>query len=321
MKTFLITSLLGALMLAFTTQAGLNKKWPSPTPLPSFLKEYKTEIKNHFKKPENANILFSFINGDKVGISPHTKDAFRKVNLIFLFSPSGIHLSALMLIISFFIKKIRRKFLRRVIHISFLTSFFFLPHFYAIKRLALLRLLFQLKFITKRKISDEMIFAMTFLISFLLGHYHESPMSFILSFMFISTFFTLRHESKLVLIAGLFVTQTIMAIFMGNKISVLSVPVGLLGSFCVSFIIPLLFIFLGSFWLIKINWAEPLISAMVFIVKKSAILLGGSFTSSSIFMIIAMICLMSRFNGRLRLLALCLFLHTNTAMTPSLFTY
>ena len=88
-------------MLGTTVQLGLQSTPIAPRATPSFLVNYKAQIKEHFKKPENANILFSFITGNKTGISPHTKKAFKKVNLGFLLTPSGIHFSALFIFVSF----------------------------------------------------------------------------------------------------------------------------------------------------------------------------------------------------------------------------
>ena len=321
MRFFLIVSFLTAVMLGTTVQLGLHTTPMATRPVPPFLVRYKNQVKDHFNKPENANILFSFITGNKTGISPHTKKAFKKVNLSFLLSPTGIHFSALFIFVTFFIKKLKNKWLRTILKLTSISSVFLLPDFQSLKRLGILRIIFQLKFLAKMKISLEKIFFATFILSFVLGHYKSSPVGFIFSFAFLGTFFSLRNHSKLMLICGLFSTQLILALFLGDKVSLLSIPCGLFGSFLFTLLFPLVVLFLLTFWMIPINWIEPLLKLYVTGIKLTAKYLNGSFTSSSIFLILAMWLLMFHKNSTQKYIGLflLLFLHTNTAMNPVIF--
>lgn len=112
-------------------------------------------------------------------------------------------------------------------------------------------------------------------------------MGFIFSFAFLGTFFALRDHSKLMLICGLFSTQLILALFLGDKVSLLSIPFGLIGSFLFTLLFPIFVLFLMTFWMIPINWVEPLLKIYVVGIKFTAKSLNGSFTSSSIFLIMA----------------------------------
>ena len=322
MKFFLIVSFLTAVILGTTVQLGLNSIPATSRSPPPILANYRNQVKEHFKKPENANILFSFITGNKEGISPYTKKAFKKVNLSFLLTPSGIHFSALLIFVTFFIKKFKNKWLRSFFKFFAISSIFFLPNIESIKRLGVLRILFQFKYLSKIKISLEAIFFLTFFISFTFGHYKSSPIGFIYSFAFLGTFFSLRDHSKLMLIYGLFSTQLILALFLGEKVSLFSIPFGLFGSFIFSLIFPFLVLFLLTFWIIPINWAEPIIKLFVTAIKLTAKSLNGSFTSSSIFLIFAIWLLMFHKNSTRKYFALTLllFLHTNTAMNPVLYS-
>ena len=322
MKFFLVVSILTAVMLGTTVQLGLHSTPVATRPTPSFLMRYKAQIKEEFIKPENANILFSFITGNKTGISPYTKKAFKKVNLSFLLTPSGIHFSALFVFVTFFIKRFKNKFIRSLLKFSVVSSVFFLPSFESLKRLGILRIIFQFKFLTKIKISLEKVFFITFLLSFIFGQYRSSPIGFIYSFAFLGTFFSLRDHSKLILIYGLFSTQLILALFLGEKVSLFSIPFGLFGSFIFSLIFPFLVLFLLTFWIIPINWAEPIIKLFVAAIKLTAKSLNGSFTSSSIFLILAIWLLMFHKSSTRKYftLTLLLFLHTNTAMNPVLYS-
>ena len=290
--------------------------------IPPFLARYKSQIKEDFNKRENANILFSFITGNKNGISPHTKKAFKKVNLSFLLSPTGIHFSALFVFIAYFIKKIKTKWLRNITRTLFVSSVFFFPNFESLKRLGILRILFQLKFLSQLKISLEAIFFLTFILSFLMGQYSASPVGYIFSFAFLGTFFSLRDQSKLILILGLFSTQLILALFLGDKVSLLSIPFGLFGSFIFSLIFPLLVLFLLTYWFIPINWAEPLLKFYVSGIKMTAKCLNGTFTSSSLFLILMIWLLMFHQDSTRKRLGILFFLllHTNTAMNPVIFS-
>lgn len=321
MKFFLFISLLTAILLGTTMQLGLQKTPVAAKSIPPFLTKYKAEIKEHFKKPENANILFSFITGNKNGISPYTKKAFKKLNLSFLLSPTGIHFSALFVFVAFFLKKIKIKWLRNLTKASIVSSVFLFPNFESLKRLGILRLLFQFKFLSKLKISLEAIFFLTFALSFILGQYKISPMGFIFSFAFLGTFFSLRDQSKFILILGLFSTQLILALFIGDKVSLLSIPCGLFGSFIFTFLFPVFVLFLLTYWIIPINWIEPVLRLYVGSIQSTSKLLNGSFTSSSIFLIIAIWLLMFQKASSRKYIGfgLLLFLHTNTAMNPVIY--
>lgn len=226
MKFFVIISLFSALLLGITIQSGLQKTLPLPRKIPAFLQNYKRLVKNSFQRPETANILFSFITGDKNGISPYTKKSFKKVNLSFLLSPSGIHLTGVLFILVFFMKKIKNTWIKKITHFTFLSSLFFLPLSDSIKRLSILRILLKIKFLAKLKISLEHIFILTFLIAFLAGDYQHSPLGYIYSLIFLGTFFSLKNFSRFTLIMGLFSTQLILGLFMGEKVSLLSIPPG-----------------------------------------------------------------------------------------------
>lgn len=322
MKFFLFVSLITALLLGTTVQLGLQKTPVAPKATPPFLARYKSTIKDHFKKPENANILFSFITGNKNGISPYTKKAFKRLNLSFLLSPTGVHFSALFVFVAFFLKKIKIKWIRYFTKASIVSSVFLFPNFEALKRLGILRLLFQIKFLSKMKISLETIFFSTFILSFVFGQYKTSPLGFIFSFAFLGTFFSLRHNSKIILILGLFSTQLILALFIGDKVSLLSIPCGLFGSFLFTFLFPIFVLFLLTFWIIPINWVEPILKLYINSIQVTSKLLNGSFTSSSIFLILAIWLLMFQKASTKKYItfSLLLFLHTNTAMNPVIYS-
>ncbi|AUN99801.1 hypothetical protein C0V70_17155 [Bacteriovorax stolpii] len=323
MKFFVLFSLILALSLGVTMERGVAQKSPPPRTTPPFLQKYQRSMKADFKKPENANLLFSFITGNKNGISPYTRKAFKKTNLSHLLAPSGIHYASVLFLLFFLVKKMKAKRWQRIIKVMTYSSAFFLPGFTSIHRLSILRLLLQFKFLAKRKWSIEVIFFLTFAVSFLCGHYSDSPLGFLMSFAFLGTFFAFQNHSKIMLILGLFSTQLILGLFMGEKVSLLSIPVGLVGSALFALLFPTLLLFLASYWLIPFNWGEPLIRSYVVSVQVMAKMLQGSFTSSSVFLILAVwaLLILKTSKRKYAIVFLLIFLHTNTAMTPVIFSH
>lgn len=322
MKFFLFIACFTVFLHALVSLLELKDVMPKGKTTPEFLRSYQQDVKNRFKKPENANVLFSFITGNKNGISSYTKKAFKRTNLSFLLSPSGLHLSIVLMILFYPLKKLNVKFLKRASKILFLPSLFLLPEYFSLHRSSLLRLFLQFKFITKLPLSLEHVFFLTFLTAFCLGHFHRSPMGFIYSFAYLGVFFSLRDQSKIMLIAGLFSIQLILGLFSGEKVSLLSIAFGLFGSFAFTLLFPLLLLFLITFSFLDWNWGEPLIRGFIVSIQFVAKNLQGSFTSSSLFLIFAVFILMWMKSSRLKYIYLLvlIFCHTNTAMTPVIIT-
>lgn len=322
MKSFLYLSLICALALGLTIELKLNKKTAPERRVPYILNSYQKEVKSHFNKPENANLLMSFLFGAKQGISPHTKKVFEKNNLSFLLTPSGIHLASFFLIISFFLNRFLTKKKKKWAMICILTAMFLLPTPANIKRLSLVRLGFHARPFFKKRISSIQLLWIVFVISFLLGHYFKNPLSYLMSLLYIGTFFTLTEQSRMKVFLALFSNQIIIALYLGNKISFFSVFTSVAGVTLFTFIQPLFILYFCTFWIYPSNWIEPVIQLLLNIIKISAKLINGTFTSSSIFLLLTIWVLLFLKHGKLKyvLFALFLFLHTNSAMNPSLFS-
>ena len=102
----------------------------TPVHLPQWLVKLHQNLLVQFTYPQNAHFLFSLLTGDKKGLSWHLLRDLDHLNLRFLLSPSGLHLSGFL----FFMKKGKKR-------LPFYLACWFLPHFYSLKRLALLRFL------------------------------------------------------------------------------------------------------------------------------------------------------------------------------------
>lgn len=319
MKTFFYLSIVCALLLEITLESGLNKKSKAEIKIPWALKGYHMDIQSDFEKTENANLLASFLFGAQKGISPHTKKAFQVNGLGFLLSPSGVHLAGLFFLVGLALKRIKKKWIRRVINIGLLLGAFFLPHYDAIKRLSLLRLMVQANRTCKLKIPFEWIVLLTFIMAFVLGHYFSSPLGFVFSFLYIGTFTLLGDQSKLILLGALLSNQLLLGLFLGTKVSIFSVLASLMGVALFSLLFPLLIVFFATYWAIPINWGEPLINVFVKLIKLSSRLMTGTLTSSSVFLLIAIwaLLLCKNIKRRRLLTGLFLLMHTDVAVSPA----
>ncbi len=315
MKFFLFITLISACLLfwakPFTQKSALKRE------LPAAILAQKASFKDSFEKPENANVLWAFMTGEKKGITPKTQRDFNALEIGFFFSPSGLHLSGLLFLLFLLSKKIFSKKVHFLWQILFLSLCFFLPYL-AIKRIAGLRLLILSQRFFKRKVPIEIIFAVIFLISFLLGHFRESPLGFILSFLYMGTFIALRDYSKITIIIGLFSSHLIICFFSGAEISFLSLILNLPLIALFSFLIPMSYLYFFSFHWIHFNWIEFIVRTFIMLVHWSARLTLGTFVSSTFFLILAVWIILLK--KQKRFLLLLLLLHGNNVHSPT-FSY
>ncbi len=321
MKNYLLLTLITALFMGVATEYKLHLKTrPSPR-VPQFLSQYAQEVKASFKRPEYGNLLMSFLLGVKQGISPQTRKAYETNGLSFLLSPSGIHLTSFFILLSFALKYFVSATKRKWIKVGFLFLILFSPTAQNLKRLALLRLFFHAKYNWKKKTPSTTLLVVVFICSFCLGHYFESPYSFAISFLYIGTFFLFSDQSRIKFILALFANQILIGLFLGSKVSFFSVFTSLIGVFIFSFLQPLCLIYFLTYWLYKINWLESIIHLFTSALKSSMVALTGTFTSTSLFLLLAILALIHIKQSKQRACLFMIFLlfHTNTSMTPCLF--
>lgn len=316
MRFLILITTISAFLLLWNRSHGLSLTAKKAKEAPSFMKGLHMDFKETFKRPEDANVLWGLMTGEKKGITSKTTDDFKSLQLGFLFSPSGIHLSSLILALFFLIKKILSKRHFKFLYFSALTFAFFLPYL-AIKRIVCFRLLLMLRSKFKLKASIEVIFLLTFVVSFLLGHFKESPLGFIYSFLFMGTFISLRDYSRIKVLIGLLAAHLLIDLFNGETVSPLSLIINIpfLGFF--SFLMPLSYLYLGSFKWISFNWIEPLTRFFIVGVHFCAKLLQGSSWDPSLTLILFLWLIL--FGGKKRFLTIVLILHTTMANSPAIF--
>jgi len=317
MKFFLTIYLLSALLLSLNNPFAGQKALARPDKstiqrvLPS-----KSNLIDSFENPRHARVLWAFLTGEKDGLSPKLKKQFDLLELGFLFSPSGLHLSSFFLLLFIWTKKFAGKKTASRLKLLITIGCFCLPSL-SIKRIVILRLLIFLKIKLKKKWRIEHLFFVTFSISFLLGHYFQSPGGFIMSFLFMGTFISLSSFSRWQVMFGLFVSHLLISFFSGSMVSLPALFLDLPLLFFFSALMSVSGIYLLTFQWIKFNWIEKPISLFLFLIKKSAALTIGTHVSASLFLILAMWIYFLKKDKKL--LVICFLLHTNLANSPSFF--
>jgi hypothetical protein len=314
MRLFTIITLLSAFLIIWSKPFEALKR-SHHLALPDTLKNRAQNFKKTFKNPQEANVLWAFLTGEKTGISPKIKKNFDDLQLSFLFSPSGMHLAALLSLILIFPRKLKQKKILFLLQWPILITALFLPYL-AIVRISILRILILCQRFLKKRINIEILFFFTFFISFLIGHFRESPLGFTLSFLFMGTFISLRDYSKLTIIIGLFSNQLLICFFSGQETSFISLVLNLplIGLF--SFLLPFFYLYLLIFQWLHWNWIELVMHLFILTVKWTATLVQGTFTSSSFFLMLAVWVVLLK-KGKIYFIIL-LFLHGNTANAPSI---
>ncbi|MGZ3809907.1 MAG: hypothetical protein ACXVCE_17615, partial [Bacteriovorax sp.] len=185
------------------------------------------------------------------------------------------------------------------------------------KRIALLRLLILLKNKMKLKLSLEFLFMLVFGLSFLAGHFKESPIGFIYSFLFMGTFIALRDFPRPKILIGILAAHLLIGLFSGEAVSPFSllINVPFIGLF--SLLLPLTYLYLASFKWIPFNWVEPLVRQYILAVHKCASFIQGSQWAPSIPLVLFLWLIL--LGGKKRYMLIALILHATVANSPVCF--
>lgn len=139
-------------------------------------------------KEQNADIYHALITGNKKHIKKDTLHLFKKYGTIHLLTPSGIHLSSLLIFI--------RSFPLLEIPILFTLYFYLsgLGAYLSMERVIIYRMLSKIsRYISILK-NPEINFLFVFFLSLLLGHYQKSALSLIYSIAFWGTIILFRDN-------------------------------------------------------------------------------------------------------------------------------
>ncbi|MEI8348243.1 MAG: hypothetical protein WCG27_12305 [Pseudomonadota bacterium] len=296
---------------------GIGEVYPS-FPL---IEKKNQELRDHFKRKELANLLISYAIGGSKGVSKDCKTEHRALNLVHLFSPSGVHFTALMIWTLPFLWLLKRR--SRKLH--WLASVFlwviplFLPGYYAIKRICFLRIGHLLSSSLPFRPDQVTLFLIIFILDFLLGTYRYSPLSFVYSFLFLGILFALNAAPKLLLSFAFLGGQFIGSFFSLTTLTVAGFLWGQLLTALFTLFFPVLFF---GYWLPMIfpySWTEKTLALYEFLVSWAAnfSLKTGEYYSSINLLLVTFLLFFPFFRYKLILLALLLLFHSNPCFNES----
>ncbi len=234
MKKILLIYTVFIILLLSWKQIVTNKQWVGQIKQDYILGRLHTKILK--KIPDNQkkyfNLMAAFTVGDEKKSISRLKSSYKSLGLVHLFTPSGFHLQAILICLSYLgLKKHRRKFLLSLLLI------FFIPGFSALKRIVILKICESYYIHLKKWIPKKFyLFLLVFLLFFLCGDYYRNPLSYSLSFLFLGTIYALNENPKLYYVhyfLAFFMAQLLVQLFLPQEVT--------LAHFSIGFILGLIF--------------------------------------------------------------------------------
>ncbi len=177
-------------------------------PLPSFFKSQNKTIHQKVSSKEQAEFIMSVVTGNQRGFNKTSlAPLIKKFNLIHLMTPSGLHLTVVLFLFFLLIKKRKHRLIILFVAYGVLSYYqIFLP----IKRIITLRL-FSL--LLHKHLSPLKIFFGGFIFDLLLGSYHDSPVSFYFSMLFLGIIYDYQEKPIYPLWINFFIAQCLIHCF------------------------------------------------------------------------------------------------------------
>jgi hypothetical protein len=209
-----------------------------------------------FASRENAGLLTAYAAGARSGLTKRLRDAHQDLKLQHLFTPSGLHFTALLLWLApvfYLYRKNQHPLLFGALFILFLSPWL-LDGFYSLKRVGALKSVLLVNAHLRLGLKPYWVFLMVFFVDFLFGTYQYSPQSFQLSFLFLGLIFSVIGSPKLFFTLALFIGQCFVSYQTGSPLSLTGFILGLMITALFSTIFPLL---LSLFWLSPLFSSAP----------------------------------------------------------------
>ena len=156
---------------------------------PAVIKAKYQALKNASYSKRAKGLYYALMTGDKRNLDKGTREQFKKMGLMHLLTPSGLHLSSLIVIIKLVPLHWQLLFLGFIC-----LGFLLIEDYYAIKRVIIFKIitlvlqkLFHGKTNNHKGNHNKWAFLLTFLVDMLIGNFHQSPLSYIYSFLFWGT--------------------------------------------------------------------------------------------------------------------------------------
>ncbi len=223
---------------------------------PSFIRQRNNEIDKIWKNSELTNFLSKTTTSFSTKRLRVLKEQLKKLGLIHLLTPSGIHLAPLKSLL-------RMTFLMRFFSFVFM-GIFFLPHLFSLKRIVLLHFL-------PRGISPLIGLFFVFIGDVIRGGFQASPLSFCFSLLFLGILFFRPPRMWL----HFFMGQIMINYFFQTSIS----PIAFLLSPLLTFIFVCFFPFLLLTYFLplfslQLQMAKYLVEVFLVIVQKASLVVG-----------------------------------------------
>ncbi len=196
------------------------------------------KVNQELKKGQQGAIQNSLNLGIKKGLSYKTYSQFKSLNLLHLFTPSGLHYFPIFWILRFiFSFKVLR-----VYSIIFWFLCLSLDGFYSLKRIAAIKMIWLWKKYFPFKVDLFQIVIFVFFIDFILGSFTYSPLSWGYSFLFLGLLSSAGSSS---MIAKIGLGQLFVSLFEKGSFNFFNFLSGYGISIFTSFCFPYLFV---SYW-------------------------------------------------------------------------
>ena len=180
---FIYLTSITLLVLAKKVEQKFSKPWPNmeASKLEKTLTSNSKPIRESFKKKVNFDLLAAYVTGNKKSLPIKLKKYHKTLNLMHLFTPSGLHFSSIYV---FFIPLFN--FLKKkntpvyfLTHTMLCAMPFLLSGFNSIKRICIFYILKVIRGFLRqdqiKQIENFYLILLTFLIDGIRGSFNESP--------------------------------------------------------------------------------------------------------------------------------------------------
>jgi hypothetical protein len=211
---------------------------PEHIPLPYYFPDYLADMIDHFKNKSYFGQFLAYVWGEKAFMTYKHIEWHNSLYLQHLFTPSGVHLSSLLILLKLSSKKGR---IYHALEFLLLILTFIPVGLYPLKRIALFRLCSKInQLMFSKKFSEYSVFITAFAIDFFLGNYSQNPMSFALSYLFIGTLLLFDSKNLIRFFFTLFMAQILVSIIFFKPFYPIAFFIGMLLSALFALLFPLL---------------------------------------------------------------------------------
>lgn len=191
-------------------------------------------LKQAFDSKEAHGVLLGMTTGHKKGVSRKTKEIMRSFGLLHLFTPSGLHLSSILLCFLILSKNLKKSRGLKIIMMALYLFSQSISGFDSIKRILLWRSI--------PANHQYLSYLFAAVLDLLIFYEWRSPLSFSFSFLFLGTILIFQRSAKIKLLAALLLNQWMIATFFGESFEPFSVLLGFGITAIMTFLFPIFFL-------------------------------------------------------------------------------